>query len=66
MVKSLGTNTRKVKEGNLGRSMAAAAVAGEVVATVSALLAVKSAAAVEKTTLERGTAVRTVNIPTNR
>lgn len=44
---------------------ARAAVAGEA-AAVAALPAVKSAAAVVKTTVETGTAARTVNIPTNR
>jgi len=65
VVESLGMNTKKMKEGTLGRSMAAAgaAVAGEAAAAMSALLAVKSAAAAAKTTLETGTAV---TIPTNR
>lgn len=67
-------NTRKMKQGNLGRSVATAAraaaeaaVAGEAAAAaVAHLLAVKAVAAAEKAALETGTAVGTVNIPTNR
>lgn len=64
MAESLEIITGKMKQGSLGRSVAARAAAG---AAVGALLAVKhAAAAAKRTTLGTGTVVGTGNIPTNR